>query len=193
MPATHHSVEGAAVFLCSLYCQTTCLSSAKHPANNWFSNSYLLLLSTVGCQKKVDPSQVCSVLGGGNPGVTRCCLFGTLSKLTLTPSFQILRSSDTRNIRSYDIFKLTWNEQVTKWKVKRHSQGCWSAHGMWSLIWFLSALPPKMLNLKLYLLLCFCIARRGDACQTFSGFFGTHVQKLWYVKTKGSAILLPLH
>ena len=134
MPATHHSVEGAAVFLCSLYCQTTCLSSAKHPANHWFSNSYLLLLSTVGCQKKVDPSQVCSVLGGGNPGVTRCCLFGTLSKLTLTPSFQILRSSDTRNIRSYDIFKLTWNEQVTKWKVKRHSQGCWSAHVMWSLI-----------------------------------------------------------
>ena len=133
MPATHHSVEGAAVFLCSLYCQTTCLPSAKYPANHWFSNPYLLLLSTVGCQKKVDPSQVCSVLGGENPDVTRCCLFGTLSKLTWTPSFQILRSSDTKNIRSYNIFKLTWNEQVTKWKVKRHSQGCWSAHGMWSL------------------------------------------------------------
>ena len=139
--------------------------------------------------KEVDPSQVCSVLGGENPSVTRCCLFGTLlnwpgphpsnffGQVTLEIFVPIISSSSHEMSRSQ-------NEKLkgTVKAVDPHME-CDP--------WFLSALPPKML--KLYLLLCFCIARRGDACQTFSGFFGTHVQKLWYVKTKGSAILLPLH
>ena len=113
--------------------------------------------------KEVDPSQVCSVLGGENPSVTRCCLFGTLSKLTWTPSFQILRSSDTKNIRSYNIFKLTWNEQVTKWKVKRHSQGCWSAHGMWSLIF----VPVATQNVEVILAVVLLHRQKGRCLSDF--------------------------
>jgi len=65
LPDTDHFINGAAVFLCSLYCQTTCLPSAKYPANHWFSNSYLYsYYQLLGAKRKLTQARFVQFLVG---------------------------------------------------------------------------------------------------------------------------------